>query len=89
MNFDIIKETTGKASEYAPYVIELYEKRNDRTEPVEDAINRLSKDAALLKGNKNSRKILLCSKTDPPIYFQPFSMPVNQSNLSSLSSIKI
>ena len=65
MNFDIIKETTGKASEYAPYVIELYQKKNGKTEPVEDAINRLSKDAALLKGNKNSRKILLCSKTDP------------------------
>ena len=65
MHFDIIRQTTGKASDYAPFVVDLYEKRKGRTEPVEEALNRLSKDAALLKENKNSHKILLCSKTDP------------------------
>lgn len=65
MNFDIIKKTTGEASKYAQYVIELYKKRKGRIEPIEEALNRLSKDAALLKENKNSHKILLCSKTDP------------------------
>ena len=64
-DFEIIRKTAGTASEYAPYVVELYQKRNGQTEPIEGAINQLSKDAALLKENKNSHKILLCSKTDP------------------------
>lgn len=65
MNFDIIKETTGKASEYAPYVIELYQKKNGKTEQVENALNRLEKDAAWLKENKFKDEIILCSETDP------------------------
>jgi DNA repair photolyase len=65
MNFDIIKATTGKASEYAPYVVELYEKRNGKTEQVENALNRLIKDAAFLKENKFKDEILLCFETDP------------------------
>ena len=65
MDFNIIKKTTGEASEYASYLIELYQKKNGKTEQVEDALNLFSKDAVLLKGNKNSHKILLCSKTDP------------------------
>jgi DNA repair photolyase len=64
-DFEIIKKTTGEASDYAPFVVELYQKRNGKTEQIEDALNRLSKDAALLKGNQNSHKILLCSETDP------------------------
>ena len=65
MNFDIIKETTGKASEYAQYVIELYQKKNGETEQVENALNRLVKDAAKLKEKKFKDKILLCYEIDP------------------------
>lgn len=65
MHFDIIKETTGKASEYAPFVVDLYEKRKGRTEPIEDALDRLIKDAAWLKENRFNDEILLCFETDP------------------------
>jgi len=65
MDFNIIGKSTGEAAKYAPYVVELYEKHNGETVPIEDVLNRLSKDAALLNGNKNSHKILLCPKTDP------------------------
>ena len=64
-DFEIIKKTTGEASDYAPLVVELYQKRNGKTEPIENALNRLKKDSALLKGNNNSHKILLCFETDP------------------------
>ncbi len=50
-NFNIIKKTTGEATKYAPYVVELYKKRNGKTVQIEDALNRLNKDAALLNGN--------------------------------------
>ena len=65
MDFDIIKETTGKASDYAPYVVELYEIRNGKTEQVENALNRLEKDAAWLKQRKDDGEILLCFEIDP------------------------
>lgn len=64
MNFDIIKKTTGKASDYASFVVELYEKRKGRTEQVENALNRLEKNAAWLKKNKPKDEILLCFETD-------------------------
>ncbi|MFC1788365.1 DUF1848 family protein [Thermodesulfobacteriota bacterium] len=65
MSLDIIKETTGKASDYAPYVVELYQKKNGKIKQVEDALNRLEKDAAWLKENKPKDEILLCSEIDP------------------------
>lgn len=65
MSFDIIRKTTGKASQYAKYVVELYEIRNGKTEQIENALKRLKKDAVWLKENKSKDEILLCFKTDP------------------------
>jgi len=64
-NFNIIKKSRGEAAKCAPYVVELYEKQDGKTVQIEDALKRLSEDAALINGNKNSHKILLCSETDP------------------------
>ncbi len=64
-DFEIIRKTTGKASQYAKYVVELYEIRNGKTEQIENALKRLKKDAVWLKENKSKDEILLCFKTDP------------------------
>jgi len=64
-NFNIIKKSRGEAVKYAPYVVELYEKQNGKTVQIEEALERLRKDAASLNGNKKAHKILLCFETDP------------------------
>jgi len=65
MKMDIIKKAKGKASQYAKYVVELYEIRNGKTEQVKNALKLLKKDAAWLRRNKFKDEILLCFKTDP------------------------
>ena len=65
MNFYIIRKAVGKASDYAPFVVDFYEKRSGRIERVANALRHLKNDAAKLKENKIDDEILLCAETDP------------------------